>query len=275
MPPRSIVVSPETPSNQLAFVLPPNVTLSVQSVFAAIDASGAGDVTATIEVADSSGAVIARKRQGEVIDAGTPNGSATWALRLGDEGTRGGASLATTDGTTTVSPTSLLSFLNGQRVVQTAPGAAVVIPPPVTAYASGHWNAAANTNGVARPLFANLQRELLRGFTIFGGTDLIVPFDGYYVFFFDGEVTQPGAAPAGVPLTITMTGLVYGSQAIAVVPNDAAIAGGGAVSRRLSATGTCFIPGTEHIQIMVGNQGAAAPNTTTAGGTFGIFRVFS
>jgi hypothetical protein len=85
MPPRSIVVNPTTPSNTLSFALPPGVTIDVESVLAAIDASAAGDTTATLTIADSSGAVIARKAQTQVVAAGTNPGSATWALRLADE----------------------------------------------------------------------------------------------------------------------------------------------------------------------------------------------
>lgn len=82
---RTIVVNPSgPPSNALSFSLPPGVTISLESVLAAIDATGAGDTTATLEIADSSGAVIARKAQGQVVTGGVV-GSATWALRLGDE----------------------------------------------------------------------------------------------------------------------------------------------------------------------------------------------
>lgn len=84
MPARTIVVNPDTPGPSLSFALPANVTMSVQAVLAAIDASGSGDVTATLTIADSSGAVIARKRQGAPVTGGGL-GSATWALRLDDE----------------------------------------------------------------------------------------------------------------------------------------------------------------------------------------------
>lgn len=84
---RTIIVNPSgPPSNTLTAVLPPGVTISLESVLAAIDASGAGDTTATLTIADSSGAVIARKAQGQAVSGGVV-GSATWALRLDDEAT--------------------------------------------------------------------------------------------------------------------------------------------------------------------------------------------
>lgn len=82
--PRTIVVNPETPGSSLSFALPPGVSISVESVLAAIDTSAALATTALLEIADSSGAVIARKRQSEAVDAGG-TGSATWALRLDDK----------------------------------------------------------------------------------------------------------------------------------------------------------------------------------------------
>lgn len=86
---RTITVNPTTPSNTLSFQVPAYFNLDVQAVFANIDASGAGDTTGLLEVADSSGAVIARKAQTQVVTGGTNPGSATWALRLADDG--GGA----------------------------------------------------------------------------------------------------------------------------------------------------------------------------------------
>lgn len=94
MPPRTIAVPPAGPAATLTYTLPPGLTLDVESVYALIDAGAAGATRATLTIADSSGAVIARKRQSETIDAGENNGSATWALRLADE-SAGGAATAT------------------------------------------------------------------------------------------------------------------------------------------------------------------------------------
>jgi hypothetical protein len=60
------------------------VSLDVESVLAAIDTTAAGDTTALLTVADSSGAVIARKAQTSKVTGGG-TGSATWALRLADD----------------------------------------------------------------------------------------------------------------------------------------------------------------------------------------------
>ena len=68
----------------------PAAGLDVETVYAAIDTTGAGGaVTAELTITDQSGAVIARKTQGTTIPAGG-TGSATWALRLDDEGSSGG-----------------------------------------------------------------------------------------------------------------------------------------------------------------------------------------
>jgi hypothetical protein len=89
--PRTVVV-PGDGNPTLAFQLPPGVTLDVESVLVEVDATGAGGpVTATLVVADQSGVVIARKRQAQTITAGAL-GSATWALRLADDG--GGSGVA-------------------------------------------------------------------------------------------------------------------------------------------------------------------------------------
>lgn len=88
--PRTIIVNPATLGNTLSFEIPGGIALTVESVFANIDATAAGDTTALLTITDKSGAVIAKKRQTEVVTGGTNPGSATWALRLADEGTGGG-----------------------------------------------------------------------------------------------------------------------------------------------------------------------------------------
>lgn len=72
----------------------PGAGLDVSTVYASIDATGAaGPVTAELTIQDQSGVVIARKTQGATVAAGG-TGSATWALRLDDEGgTTSGGSL--------------------------------------------------------------------------------------------------------------------------------------------------------------------------------------
>lgn len=67
-----------------SYTLPLLGTFRVESVVAAIDGTAAGDVKPVLRVRDKSGAVIATKRQSDVIPAGD-TGSATWALRLVDE----------------------------------------------------------------------------------------------------------------------------------------------------------------------------------------------
>lgn len=111
--PRRTITVPGNGTGTLSFALPPGLTFDVQSLFALVDASGAGATAATLTIADSSGEVIARKRQGETIDAGTNPGSATWALRLADSG---GGTLKTTQGVTVVDPTTELR-INGNMAL--------------------------------------------------------------------------------------------------------------------------------------------------------------
>jgi hypothetical protein len=84
MPPVTSKV-PGNGSNTLSWTVPGD-GMDVETVYASVDATGAGGaVTAEVTVADQSGVVIARKTQGSTIAAGG-TGSATWALRLDDEG---------------------------------------------------------------------------------------------------------------------------------------------------------------------------------------------
>lgn len=69
----------------------PGAGLDLESVYAVIDASAAAaDVIAELTVTDQSGVVIAKRTQGVAIPAGD-TGSATWALRLDDDGSSAGA----------------------------------------------------------------------------------------------------------------------------------------------------------------------------------------
>lgn len=96
----------------------PGDGLDVATVYASVDATGAGGaVTAELTITDQSGVVIARKVQGATIAAGG-TGSATWGLRLDDDGTGGGGGggitlITSTDGSITVTnpagPTADLS----------------------------------------------------------------------------------------------------------------------------------------------------------------------
>lgn len=79
--PRTIVVS-GTGTQTLSYVLPDGAQLKLESVVASIDA--VADSRPTLAIAESSGVVIAEKRQGETIPAGD-TGLATWALRLADD----------------------------------------------------------------------------------------------------------------------------------------------------------------------------------------------
>jgi hypothetical protein len=79
-------------TNSATFPMPNNVPLAVSSVLATINNAAGGDTTAELVVRDSSGEVIATKRQSEVIPAGG-TGTATFALRLTDEGAAGAAGI--------------------------------------------------------------------------------------------------------------------------------------------------------------------------------------
>lgn len=81
--PRTIEV-PGDGTGSLTFTLPPGVTLDMESVYVEVDATAAGDTTATLAVAEQGGAVIATKAQTAPITGGS-SGTATWALRLADD----------------------------------------------------------------------------------------------------------------------------------------------------------------------------------------------
>lgn len=88
--PRTIDAPIDGPAVTQTFVLPKGVTLDVEAVYIEVNAGGAGGpVTAELTISESSGVVIAKKRQSAPIDPGGP-GSATWALRLGDEAAAAG-----------------------------------------------------------------------------------------------------------------------------------------------------------------------------------------
>lgn len=108
----------------LSFEWPAGVELSLESVYVDVDASGAGGpVTGLLTISDTSGVVIAKKRQSETMDAANPV-SATWALRNADDGGGStGAALKTTDGTHTVNPTTELRI--GRGLGLTNPGAGI------------------------------------------------------------------------------------------------------------------------------------------------------
>jgi hypothetical protein len=82
--PRTIVL-PGNGTQAATYVLPPGLLQYVQSVLVQVDATAAPAVRPTLSISEQSGVVIATKRQGEAIPAGD-TGSATWALRLSDDG---------------------------------------------------------------------------------------------------------------------------------------------------------------------------------------------
>jgi hypothetical protein len=81
--------TPGDGSGTLSYTLASD-SFDIESVYVSVDATTAtGPVTAELTVRDQSGVVIARKKQAATIPAGQA-GSATWALRLDDEGSVGG-----------------------------------------------------------------------------------------------------------------------------------------------------------------------------------------
>lgn len=84
--PRTIDAPIPGPANSQQFILPPGLTLDVEAVYVEVDAAGAGGpVTGELVIAEQSGVVIATKRQSQTIPPGGA-GTATWALRLSDDG---------------------------------------------------------------------------------------------------------------------------------------------------------------------------------------------
>ncbi len=85
------------------YTIPDLGVFRVESVVAQIDTIASGEVTPVLRVRDKAGAVIATKRQSSTI-AGGGSGSATWALRLADDGSAaaGITQIVSGNGTVTV-----------------------------------------------------------------------------------------------------------------------------------------------------------------------------
>lgn len=145
--PRTIEVAGDG-TGTLSFALPPGVTIDVESVYAAIDATAAGATTATLTIAEQGGAVIAAKAQTATVDAGV-SGSATWALRLGDDGGGGGGqSVKTVKGGTVVDPTAELLIGTGINLFNLGAGIAeLTVNLPAAPGVLGWWVAFQNVLG--------------------------------------------------------------------------------------------------------------------------------
>jgi len=84
LPPRTIPIAGNG-QTAVTFELPLSRDFKVQSVYAVIDTTG-GSASPTLIVSDASGAVIAKKPQAQALNAGAADETATWALRLADDG---------------------------------------------------------------------------------------------------------------------------------------------------------------------------------------------
>lgn len=92
MPGRTIQVAVAGNSPVESFVLPPNLAPFVDAVFVEIDNTAGADATPILSYAGPGNRTVAQKGQTAVVPAGD-TGSATWALRLADDG--GGAAAQT------------------------------------------------------------------------------------------------------------------------------------------------------------------------------------
>lgn len=85
--PRTIVAEIPGPQQGQQFAFDQTVTFDLESVYIECDTSGAaGPVGARLTILEQSGVVIAKKLQAEQMDVSAPPCSATWALRLADDG---------------------------------------------------------------------------------------------------------------------------------------------------------------------------------------------
>lgn len=84
-------IIPGQGASSVTYTLPQGLYQYVQSVVATIDTTASVAVTALLTVRDDAGEVVADKEQGQTLDAGGAGRRATWALRLTDETTAGGA----------------------------------------------------------------------------------------------------------------------------------------------------------------------------------------
>ncbi len=111
--PRTINL-PGSGTDTQSYELAPGLLQYVQAVYVEIDNTAGADARPTLTLAEQSGVVIAKKRQGEPVAAGD-TGSATWALRLTDEG--GGTNTLGLHWGTNTDATSLGLTLNAQGPV--------------------------------------------------------------------------------------------------------------------------------------------------------------
>lgn len=79
---------PGSQTDTQQYELAPGLLQYVQSVYVVVDNTAGAAAKPTLTISEQSGVVIAKKRQGESIPA-AGSGSATWALRLTDEGGAG------------------------------------------------------------------------------------------------------------------------------------------------------------------------------------------
>jgi hypothetical protein len=107
--PAQTAKTPGDGSGTLSYTLASD-SFDIESVYAVIDATTAtGPVTAELTVRDQSGVVIARKKQAPTIPAGQA-GSATWALRLDDEGAASAYTTVEDEGVA-LPPETILNFV--------------------------------------------------------------------------------------------------------------------------------------------------------------------
>lgn len=71
-----------------SYTLAPGLAQYVEAVYIEVDNTSGQDTSPLLTISEQAGVVIAKKRQGDVIDAAA-TGSATWALRLSDESASG------------------------------------------------------------------------------------------------------------------------------------------------------------------------------------------
>jgi hypothetical protein len=86
--PRTIAVRLLAPSETVSYQLPGGIGQYVQAVYVDVDATAAGDVSPTLTISEQAGIPVAKVEQLDTI-AGGSTGSATWALRLIDNGASG------------------------------------------------------------------------------------------------------------------------------------------------------------------------------------------
>ncbi len=264
MAPRTIVVAGNG-TNSLSFQFDgPDIT-DVEAVLAEIDTGGAGDTTATLTASSPAGSDVAVIPQGQAVSGGG-QGRATWALRLAEDAGSGGGALETTDGVTTVNPTTELFINPGLTLAGVSPIAALGAATARYALADQNPASQALAHGAVVAFTPSVQNGIGGGLNRF--TALTA---GEYFAYGQAAVQLPAGAAAGTAFGMASArsggGQFYFSNWVlpVAVPIGQVFQVNASVSRPFT------LAAGQSVQFTAVTLG---PNVTILGGLFAMFGLF-